>query len=72
MLAAVAITDSVNRTPGQAHVFCGPCWFGEEVPEQEALAVAAKHEASPGHLEAELDDIAFELLADRLRVKRGH
>jgi hypothetical protein len=72
MLAAVAITASVNHTPGQAHVSCGPCWFGKDVPVKRAVAVAIAHVASPGHRDEELAGLAFDLLAERVSVERGY
>jgi hypothetical protein len=72
MLATVAVAASVNGTPGQAHVSCAPCWWGEEVPEEQALAVAAEHEASREHLDTERADLEFELLAERVSVERGY
>jgi hypothetical protein len=69
---AVVITASTEGDPGKAHVSCSACWIGVEVPKDEALAVAAEHEASAQHLEEELASLWFELLAERVSVERGH
>jgi len=68
----VAITVSVNGYEDQAHLFCGACFWGEDVPTDKAVQVATEHEASPAHVEAELADMLVEVLAEALRAERGY
>jgi len=68
----VAITGSVNGYEDQAHVFCGACFWGEDVPADKAVQVATEHEASPAHVEAELADLVVEVLAEALRAECGY
>src|SRR5215216_6301537 len=70
--AMVAISASVNGYEDQAHVFCGACFFGEDVPADKAVQVATEHEASPAHIEAELAEMLIEVLAEALRAERGY
>ena len=68
----VAITVSVNGYEDQAHVFCGACFWGDDVPADKAVQVATEHEASPAHVEAELAEMLNEDLAEALRAYRGY
>jgi hypothetical protein len=70
--AMVAISASVNGYEVQAHVFCGACFWGEDVPADKAVQVATEHEASPAHIEAELAEMLIEDLAEALRAERGY
>jgi len=68
----VAISASVNGYEDQAHVFCGACFWGEDVPADKAVQVATEHEASPAHVEVELAEMLVEVLAEALRAERGY
>jgi len=68
----VAITASVNGSEDEAHVFCPACFWGEDVPAQDATQIATEHEASPAHVEAELAEMLLEVLAEALRAERGY
>jgi hypothetical protein len=68
----VAISASVNGYEDQAHVFCGACFWGEDVPADKAVQVATEHDASPEHIQAEVEDQVLEALAEALRAERGY
>jgi hypothetical protein len=68
----VAITASVNGSEDEAHVFCPACFWGEDVPAQDATQIATEHEATSEHTAAELDDQDFEVLAEAVRDERGY
>jgi hypothetical protein len=51
---------------------CDVDWWGDEVPSDQALELAAAHETTVEHLEAEVDDMLFELLAEAIRDDRGY
>ena len=53
-------------------MFCGACFWGEDVPADKAVQVATEHEASPAHVEAELAEMLVEVLAEALRAERGY
>jgi hypothetical protein len=68
----VAITASVNGFEDQAHVFCAPCFWGDDVPVDKAGQIATEHEASEAHIAAELADALVEAVAEALRAERGY
>jgi hypothetical protein len=66
----VHITSTINEGRSQLH--CDVDWWGDEVPSDQAVELAAAHEATVEHLEAEVDDMLFELLAEAIRDERGY
>jgi hypothetical protein len=68
----VAIAPSVDGDEDQAHVFCPPCMWGEEVPADKAVQIATEHEATPEHVAAEDQEQDFELLLEAVRDHRGY
>jgi hypothetical protein len=68
----VAIAPSVAGDNDQAHVFCQPCWWGEDVPADKAAQIATEHEATREHLAAEEEERDFELLLEAVRDHRGY
>jgi len=68
----VGIAPSVIGDVDQAHVFCQPCWWGEDVPSDKAAQIATEHETTPEHLAAESEEQDFELLLEAVRDHRGY
>jgi hypothetical protein len=68
----VAIAASVNGSEHEAHVSCGPCWWGEDVAAEKAVHIATEHEAMPAHIAAEGEERDFELLVEAVRDQRGY
>jgi hypothetical protein len=67
----VAIAPSVEDGERKVHVSCGPCFWGEDVDEAEAIQVATEHMRTREHLQAEAAEQLVERLAEALRVDRG-
>ena len=68
----VAIAPSVAGDHAQAHVFCQPCWWGEDVPTDKAAQIATEHEATFEHVATEEEERDFELLLEAVRDHRGY
>jgi hypothetical protein len=66
----VHITPTINEGVSQLH--CDVDWWGDEVSSDQAVELAADHEASVEHREADVDDMLFELLAEAIRDERGY
>ncbi len=66
----VAITPS--RTEGQCHVFCPDCWWGTDSTTDHAIELVVAHEATPEHVEAEVDALVLEQRLEALRDQRGY
>jgi hypothetical protein len=68
----VAIGPSVEGGERKLHVWCGPCFWGEDVDEAEAIQVATEHMRTLKHRGAEAAEHLVERLAEALSAERGH
>jgi hypothetical protein len=69
---SVVIGPSVEDGERKVHVWCGPCFWGEDVDEAEAVQVATEHMRTLEHLRAEAADQLVERLAEALSAERGY
>jgi hypothetical protein len=65
----VHITPTIDEAVFR--LFCDVDWWGDEVPNDQALDIALEHEASDLHIEAEIAEVALEEAVERVSAERG-
>jgi hypothetical protein len=70
--AMVVITPSTNGSDNEVHVFCSLDFFGEDVPIDQAERIAAEHEGSDQHIDAEVNEMVLEQAMERRSNERGY
>ena len=68
----VATARSVSGSPDQCHVWCTSCWWGDDVPADQAAEIATTHAASLDHSANQLDDLLFAVLSEAVGDERGY
>ena len=68
----VAIIASVKGNEGEVHVSCPDCFWGEDVPTEEAEQIVDEHVRTDKHIENERAGDDIQAVLERLEVERGY